>query len=123
MAVPAWQVVARTVVVYLALFTGIRLMGKREIGQMAVFDLVVFLLIANAVQNAMVGPDVSLAGGVIAALTLLTINWVVARLRLRGPFWGRLLEGTPTVLIADGEFADPHLVVRTRKHIRQFKHP
>ncbi len=108
-AIPAWQIVVRTVLIYLAVLAGLRLMGKRELGQMTVFDLVVVLLIANAVQNAMVGPDVSLTGGVIAALTLLAINWVVARLRLRGAFWGRLLEGTPTVLVANGEFVDSHL--------------
>ena len=61
--IPGWQIVVRTVVVYLAVYVGLRLMGKRELGQMTVFDLVVILLIANAVQNATVGPDASVAGG------------------------------------------------------------
>ncbi len=165
LALPAWQIVIRTAAVYLAVYVGLRLMGKRELGQMTVFDLVVILLIANAVQNAMVGPDTSVAGGIIAAFVLLAINWAVARWRQRSPFWGRILEGTPTVLIQDGEFIWPHLrregiertelemamrehgvesirdvklavlevdgsisivpgdsrVVRTRKHIRQFR--
>ncbi len=165
LAIPAWQIVVRTVVIYLTVFVGLRLTGKRELGQMTVFDLVVILLIANAVQNAMVGPDVSLTGGVIAAIVLLAVNWAVAQLRLRSRYWGRLLEGTPTVLIEDGEFVVPHLrkeglertevemamrehgvesvrdvklavlevdgsisivptdarVIRTRKHIRQFR--
>ncbi len=165
LAIPAWHIIIRTLVIYLAVFIGLRLTGKRELGQMTVFDLVVILLIANAVQNAMVGPDVSLTGGVIAAGVLLAANWVVAQLRLRSPHWGKLLEGTPTVLIKDGTFVDSNLrkegverselemvmrehgvesahdvrlavletdgtisivpmqseVVRTRKHIRQFR--
>jgi uncharacterized membrane protein YcaP (DUF421 family) len=165
LAIPAWQIVVRTVVIYLTVFVGLRLTGKRELGQMTVFDLVVILLIANAVQNAMVGPDVSLTGGVIAAVALLAVNWAVSQLRLRSRYWGRLFEGTPTVLIEDGEFVAPHLrkegleraevemamrehgvesvrdvklavleidgsisivptdsrVIRTRKHIRQFR--
>ena len=164
-AIPVWEILIRTVVVYLVIFAGLRLMGKREMGQMTVLDLVAILLVANAVQNAMVGPDVSLAGGVIAGLTLLAVNAGLSALRLRGGLWGRLLEGTPTVLVEDGEFIPPHLrkeglersevemamrehgiasvrdvkltvletdgsisivprdspVVRTRKHIRQFR--
>ena len=106
---PGWQIVVRTVVVYLAVYVGLRFMGKRELGQMTVFDLVVILLISNAVQNAMVGPDVSVVGGVLAAFVLLAVNRGLAALRLRGEFWGRLLEGMPTVLIEDGEFVVPHL--------------
>ncbi len=108
-AIPLWEIVLRTVVVYLAIFLGLRLLGKREMGQMTVLDLVAILLVANAVQNAMVGPDVSLAGGVLSALTLLTVNAILTALRLRGGRWGRLLEGTPTVLVEDGEFIAPHL--------------
>ena len=109
LAIPAWQVVVRTALVYLAVYIGLRLTGKRELGQMTVFDLVVILLIANAVQNAMVGPDTSVTGGIIAAFVLLAINAVVSRLRLRGRAWGRLLEGTPTVLIHNGDFVSPNL--------------
>lgn len=109
LAIPAWQVVLRTVLVYLAVYVGLRLAGKRELGQMTVFDLVVILLIANAVQNAMVGPDTSVSGGIIAAFVLLAVNMLVARLRLRGRAWGRLLEGSPTILIHDGEFVRANL--------------
>src|SRR3990170_7220578 len=91
-AIPVWEILIRTVVVYLVIFAGLRLMGKREMGQMTVLDLVAILLVANAVQNAMVGPDVSLAGGVIAGLTLLAVNAGLSALRLRGGLWGRLLE-------------------------------
>ena len=83
LAIPAWSIVLRTAAIYLVILIGLRLAGKRELGQMTVFDLVVLLLLANAVQNAMVGPDTSLAGGILAAVVLLVLNTVVARLRLR----------------------------------------
>jgi uncharacterized membrane protein YcaP (DUF421 family) len=70
---------------------------------------VVILLIANAVQNAMVGSDVSLQGGILAAFVLLVVNRLVAMARLRGGRFGRLIEGTPTVLVQNGEFVEPHL--------------
>ena len=109
LAIPAWQIIVRTAAVYLVVFAGLRLTGKRELGQMTVFDLVVILLIANAVQNAMTGPDTSLTGGILAAIVLLAVNWTVSALRLRSHLLGRILEGTPTVLVEDGEFIWPHL--------------
>lgn len=99
---PWWEIIVRTVVVYAALLIGFRLTGKRQIGQMAPFDLVLILLIANAVQNAMVGPDASLGGGLIAAAVLLGGNMVLARFRERIPFLRRVVEGDPAVLISDG---------------------
>lgn len=109
LAQPAWQIVVRTMAVYLALLVGLRLAGKREIGQMTVFDLVVLLLLANAVQNAMVGPDTSLAGGVIAAAVLLVLNALVAQVRLRWPKLRHAIEGSPTILILHGEVIPAHL--------------
>jgi uncharacterized membrane protein YcaP (DUF421 family) len=109
MGTDAWAIAVRSVLVYLAVFLGLRLAGKRELGQMTVFDLVVVLLIANAVQNAMVGADFSVQGGIIAAVVLLILNRAVAFLRLRGGVWGRLIEGTPTVLVEDGQPIEPHL--------------
>src|SRR6266571_3699734 len=97
MGSPAWGITVRTIVVYVAVFAGLRLMGKRELGQMTVFDLVVILLIANAVQNAMVGPDASLQGGLLAAVGF------------RFGRWGRLIEGTPTVLVQDGHYVEPSM--------------
>jgi uncharacterized membrane protein YcaP (DUF421 family) len=105
----AWQIVVRTVAVYVAILMGLRLTGKREIGQMTIFDLVVLLLLANAVQNAMVGDDTTLAGGLIAAATLLVCNAAVARLSLRWPRLRRLIEGTPTVLVLRGRAIPEHL--------------
>ncbi len=105
----AWNIALRTAVVYLVVLVGLRLAGKREIGQLTVFDLVVLLLIANAVQNAMVGPDTSLTGGVLAAVVLLILNAVVARLRLRWPRLRRIIEGSPTLLVLHGEVLIDHL--------------
>jgi uncharacterized membrane protein YcaP (DUF421 family) len=109
MGTDAWAIVLRTLAVYAGVFVGLRLAGKRELGQMTVFDLVVVLLIANAVQNAMVGADVSVQGGLLAAAVLLLVNRAVAELRTRGGTWGRLIEGTPTVLVEDGQTIEPHL--------------
>jgi uncharacterized membrane protein YcaP (DUF421 family) len=107
--VPAWNIALRTAAVYAVALIGLRLAGKREIGQMTVFDLVVLLLIANAVQNAMVGPDTSLTGGVLAAVVLLVLNTVLARLRLRWPRLRQLVEGSPTLLVLRGEVLTDHL--------------
>ena len=104
-----WEIIVRTTVVYCALVLGFRLTGKRQIGQMAPFDLVVILLIANAVQNAMVGPDTSLVGGLISAAALLFVNTGVSRLLHRIPFRASLVEGHPTVLISDGALISRHI--------------
>ncbi len=107
--VNGWSIVARTLLVYAALLVGLRLAGKREIGQMTPFDLVVILLIANAVQNAMVGPDTSVTGGLIAAGVLVAANYGVALARERVPWLRRAVEGVPTLLINDGRFIPEHL--------------
>jgi uncharacterized membrane protein YcaP (DUF421 family) len=107
--IPPWDIALRTVAVYAVILVGLRLAGKRELGQMTVFDLVVLLLIANAVQNAMVGPDTSLMGGLLAAVILLVFNTIIARLRLRSPILRRLVEGTPTLLVLRGEPIPDHL--------------
>jgi uncharacterized membrane protein YcaP (DUF421 family) len=95
-------VVARTLVVYAALLVGLRLAGKRELGQATTFDLVVVLVIANAVQSAMVGSDVSLNGGLLAAGTLLAVNWLVGRLGLRSAWLRQRLTGSPILLVHEG---------------------
>jgi uncharacterized membrane protein YcaP (DUF421 family) len=103
LAVPFWDIILRTVLVYAALLIGLRLAGKREIGQMTVFDLIVLLLIANAVQNAMVGPDSSLTGGILAAAVLLVLNAVLSWLLQQYPRLRKLVEGSPTLLILHGQ--------------------
>lgn len=109
MGTGALEIVARTFLVYLGVLVGLRLMGKRELAQMTVFDLVMILLIANAVQNAMTGPDFSVQGGLLAAAVLLVANRLVAWLRIHSGAWGRLIEGSPTVLIQEGKYLDPAL--------------
>ncbi len=109
LTIPAWDIALRTAVVYLVVLVGMRLAGKREMGQMTIFDLVLLLLIANAVQNAMVGPDTSLVGGLLAALVLLMLNALVARLRLRWPRLRRAIEGSPTLLVLHGAVIEEHL--------------
>ena len=105
----ALGITIRTMAVYLVILVGLRLSGKRELGQMTAFDLVLLLLIANAVQNAMIGPDTSLVGGLLAAIVLLLLNTLVARLRLRWPTLRRWVEGTPTLLVLHGKIITEHL--------------
>ena len=100
---PWWAILIRTSGVYLAVLVGLRLTGKRQIGQMAPFDLVLILLLANAVQNAMVGPDNSLLGGLIAGAVLLTVNFAVSRLNRAIPRFQRFAEGHPVVLVSHGQ--------------------
>ncbi len=96
------EIVIRTSAVYLCLLLGLRLSGKREIGQITPFDLAVLLLISNAVQNAMTGGDNSLTGGLVSAGALLALNALVARIRMRSPRLQRFVEGVPTVLVSRG---------------------
>ena len=103
------EIVLRTTAVYVFLLLILRLAGKRELGQLRVFDLVVVLVIANAVQNAMVGPDTSLTGGLVAAAVLVLLDRGTDRLALRTSRLGSLLAGTPTLLVYDGRVIDAHL--------------
>lgn len=102
--VPLADKIVRTVVVYLALLVLLRLVGKRDLAQLNSFDLVVMLLLSNVVQNAIIGEDNSLLGGLVGAVTLLAVNWLVAWLAAGPARVGRLLEGTATVLAEDGRY-------------------
>ena len=103
------DIALRTTVVYLALVIGIRLTGQRQLGQMSTFDLVLLLIIANAVQNAMVGPDTSLAGGLVAAGMLLVWHQVINRVRRSSPRFAKFIAGEGIMLIHDGVILDEHL--------------
>ena len=103
------DVAIRTTVVYLALLTGLRLTGTRQLGQMSTFDLVLLLIIANAVQNAMVGPDTSLAGGLVAATVLIAWHRVIDWWRLRSRGFAKLLAGEGIMLIHHGTILETHL--------------
>jgi uncharacterized membrane protein YcaP (DUF421 family) len=93
----------RPVFVYLVLVVLLRIFGKRELAQLNPFDLVVLLSLSNTVQNAIIGDDNSVTGGVIGAFSLLTINWLVVRLLFRSKGLTHALEGSSTVLIQNGE--------------------
>lgn len=103
LGVPLWEIVLRTAVVYVVVLGLLRLGGKRELGQMSPADLVVILIIANAVQNAMNGGDVSLIGGLVAAATLVGMNLLLGRLGRSIPVLGRLVVEEPTLLLQDGD--------------------
>lgn len=107
---PFWQIIFRSAIVYVAIVAGMRLTGRRQLGQMTPFDLVLVLLIANAVQNAMVGTDTTVFGGLVAAATLLTLNFLTAMLIRRLPFFGKALEGEPLLLAHDGRLIESHIV-------------
>jgi uncharacterized membrane protein YcaP (DUF421 family) len=100
--VPLIEKLLRPVIVYLVLVLLLRLFGKRELAQLNPFDLVVLLSLSNTVQNAIIGEDNSVTGGVIGAVSLLSINWLVVRLLFRSPRLNRALEGKAAVLIRDG---------------------
>jgi uncharacterized membrane protein YcaP (DUF421 family) len=100
---PVLEKILRPVVVYIFLIMFLRLFGKRELAQLNPFDLVVLLSLSNTVQNAIIGDDNSVTGGVIGAFSLLAINWVLARLLFKLPRVNEALEGTKTVLISHGK--------------------
>src|ERR1700747_2125462 len=89
----------RTATIYAVVLLGVRLSGKREVGQMTPFDLTLLLLISNSVQNAMTGPDTSLMGGVAAGLTLLLMNYLIAELSGTNRRFRRIIQGHPTLLV------------------------
>jgi uncharacterized membrane protein YcaP (DUF421 family) len=101
--IPWLEKIIRPFLVYLFLLLAFRLAGKRELGAMTPFDLVVLLTISNVLQNAMIGPDNSLTGGILGAVALLTANGLLARLMLRAPKLERFLFGAPTTLIEKGQ--------------------
>ena len=103
LGVPLWEIVVRTLVVYVVVLGLLRLGGKRELGTMSPADLVVILIIANAVQNAMNGGDVSLVGGLVSAATLVGMNLLLGRIARGIPVLGRLVVEDPTLLLQDGE--------------------
>jgi uncharacterized membrane protein YcaP (DUF421 family) len=110
----ALQIAARTGAVYLLVLVGVRLTGKREVGQMTPFDLTLLLLLSNSVQNAMTGPDTSLMGGAVAAVILLSLNYLVAEMSGLNRGFRRMVQGSPSLLIHDGELLMDHL---KREHL------
>lgn len=107
--IPVVEKLIRTFAVYVFLLIGLRLAGKRELGQFNPFDLVVLLLLSNTLQNAIIGNDNSLSGGILGATTLLIINWAVVRWLYTHPALARLFEGDTDVLIEDGEIQEDRI--------------
>jgi uncharacterized membrane protein YcaP (DUF421 family) len=100
---PVLEKLLRPVIVYLVLVVLLRLFGKRELAQLNPFDLVVLLSLSNTVQNAIIGDDNSVSGGVIGAFSLLAINWLVVRVLFRSKRLTRAMEGRATILVHNGQ--------------------
>ncbi len=108
------NILLRTVVIYLVVLIGVRLSGKREVGQMTPFDLTLLLLLSNAVQNAMTGPDTSLVGGIVAAVTLLVVNYFFADVSGMNRKFRRWIQGQPSLLVHNGQVIAAHMA---REHV------
>ena len=103
LAMPWWEFVLRAVVVYVAILVLVRVSGKRTIGQFTPFDMILLVLLGTAVQNSLIGEDVSLLGGLILAATLIALNYLVGFATSRSARADRLIEGVPVVLARDGK--------------------
>src|ERR1700682_2370867 len=108
------EITLRTGVIYLLVLVGIRISGKREVGQMTPFDLTLLLLLSNSVQNAMTGPDTSLAGGAVAASTLLLLNYLVGEVSGGNRRFRKYIQGQPSLLVHDGQVIEAHMA---REHV------
>lgn len=106
---PLVEKVLRTVAVYAGILLLLRLAGKRDLAQLNSFDLVVLLLLSNVVQNAVIGNDNSLLGGLLGAATLIVVNAIVVRSVARSDLATRIVEGSPTTLVTDGHTDDATL--------------
>src|SRR5437867_5981870 len=103
MALPWWEFVVRGLIVYLFLVIILRITGKRQVGQLAPFDLVLLLVLSNAVQNAMNGGDNTVLGGVISASTLVLLNFLVGIATYRSKRLESMVEGRPEMIIHNGK--------------------
>ena len=103
------RIIGSTLAVYLFIVIAIRLFGKKELAQLSVVDLVFILLISNSVQNAMVGPDSTLSGGLVAASSLFIVNYILKYLQYRFPKFGKIVQGDATMLIYQGKMLKTHM--------------
>ena len=106
LAMPWWEFMLRAVVVYAVVLGMVRLSGKRALGQITPFDVLLIVLLGNAVQNALLGEDTSLAGGLLLAATLIAINYAVGWLVSRSRRMERLVEGEPVLVARDGKLLE-----------------
>ena len=112
-SVPWWELVLRSAIVYAFLLVLLRITGKRQVGQLAPFDLVLLLVLSNAVQNSMNAGDNSLLGGLISAVTLVGLNYMVGFATFSSKQVELVIEGKPEVLIHDGK-VDPEVMRRAQ---------
>jgi uncharacterized membrane protein YcaP (DUF421 family) len=103
LSMPVWEFVLRAVVVYVVLLAMIRLSGKRTMGQFTPFDVLLIVLLGNAVQNALLGSDESLSGGLLLAAVLITLNWCTGFLSSRNRTAEKIIEGVPVILARHGQ--------------------
>ncbi|MBD3828558.1 MULTISPECIES: YetF domain-containing protein [Stenotrophomonas] len=103
LAMPWWEFILRAVVVYVVVLGMVRLSGKRALGQITPFDVLLIVLLGNAVQNALLGQDTSLGGGLLLAATLILINYSVGWLSTRSRRIETLVEGEPVLIARDGK--------------------
>jgi uncharacterized membrane protein YcaP (DUF421 family) len=108
--------VLRPVIVYVCLIVFLRLFGKRELAQLNPFDLVVLLSLSNTVQNAIIGDDNSVSGGIVGAFSLLAVNWLLMRFLYKAPGMTAALQGSATILIKDGVVDEKALKQETLTH-------
>src|SRR5947209_4903324 len=112
-----WELILRSVIVYLFLILLLRLTGKRQVGQLAPFDLVLLLVLSNAVQNSMNGGDNSIQGGLLSATTLVLLNYAVGLLTYKSKKLEAIIEGRPQLLIHDGKlFEDVMAASKLTRH-------
>ncbi len=103
------RIIFSSVAVYFFIILAIRLFGKKELAQLSVYDLVFILLISNAVQNAMVGPDSTLSGGLVAAGSLFVVNYLLKLLQFRFPGFGKAIQGEAVMLVFEGKILSSNL--------------
>jgi uncharacterized membrane protein YcaP (DUF421 family) len=109
LGISPWEKAVRTAVVYGAILGLLHLAGKRQLAQLNSFDLVVLLLLSNVVQNAIIGPDDSLLGGLLGAVILISLNYVIVRTAFMSPRFGKALQGGATVVAENGKIDEQKL--------------
>ena len=109
LGIPILEKILRPIIVYVFLIVGLRLAGKRGLASLNSFDLVVLLCISNTVQNAIIGNDNSVLGGILGASTLLAVNYIVVRFYFEHPALDKLAEGDVTILVQDGKIIEENL--------------
>src|SRR6202048_3671254 len=117
LSIPWWELIVRSVVVYAFLLVILRITGKRQVGQLAPFDLVLLLVLSNAVQNSMNGGDNSLVGGLVSAATLVALNYGIGHATFKSKRLEALIEGRPLLIIHNG-----HIFEDVMRHAKLTHH-